>query len=118
VRLAGLGLGFELDFGKGLANSSSDDAILIISGSGTDFGFGFFALVFVFEPGLALLALALDRVWVDFVLRERIFARSAREGPYTSSIPIVSTGLNIDLFSMVEGPAPTESDSFRMLLVA
>jgi hypothetical protein len=116
VRLAGLGLSFELDFGKGLANSSSDDVKLIISDSGTGFGFGF--LVFVFELGLVLLALALDGVWVDFVLRERIFARSARDGPYTSSIPIVSTGLNIDVFSMVEGPAPTESDSFRMLLVA
>jgi len=76
----GLGrLGLELVLGSGLeAISSSEDVMLITSDSGTGFGFGFglglgfFGFVF---GGWLLLDLAL-------VFRERIFARSAREGGY------------------------------------
>ena len=123
ICLAGLGLGFESDLGKFFgrgsgANSSSEDVMLMTSESGTGPGLGFFDLVFKFDFGVRPLFFVGVRInFVAIEFRERIFVRSARDGPNLSSNCGESNGLNTDAFSTSEGPA-AEPGLFRRVLVA
>jgi hypothetical protein len=128
VRFAGLSLELELEFdlGSGLKTiSSSEDVMLITSESGTGFdvglglGFDFFDFVLKFgfdcdfeiEVASLLLGMAV-------LFRDRIFARSAREGANIPSRPVESVALNIDAFSIVDGPISIEVESPSTLIFA
>jgi hypothetical protein len=124
VRFASLGLELEFDFGSGLkAISSSDEVMLITSDSGTgcDFGLGLgfslfdFAVEFGFDFDFEIEVVSplLD---MTVVFRDRIFARSAKEGANIPSRPVESAALNIDAFSNVDGPLSIEVESSNTLV--
>jgi hypothetical protein len=125
--LAGLGLELELEFdlGSGLtAISSSEEVMLMTSDAGTGFDvglglvFSFFDFVlefgFDFDFGIDVPSL----LGVAVVFRNRIFARSAREGANIPSRPVEFAALNIDALSIVDGPASIKVDSSGTLAFA